>query len=264
MSGRLAVDPLREYSPARFDWFCRYLSFYLPRRFHALRLHAAGAPPALDRPTVFYANHPSWWDPLVLMWTLRRLWPEVSVFGPMDVDALRRYAFFRRLGLFAIERGTFRGAAEFLRQSRRVLARPGHALCVTAQGAFADARLRPVTLARGVAHLLASGHAAEAVPVALEYPFWTDRRPEALVRFGAAVRPAGRGVAEIHAALEHALEDALDALAAPAVARDAAMFETLLGRSGDGVGGGYRGSQRLRATSARAARLARSREPLTG
>ena len=47
------------------------------------------------------------------------------------------------LGVFGVEPKTMRGAREFLRTSRSILARPRTALWITAQGRFADARERP-------------------------------------------------------------------------------------------------------------------------
>jgi hypothetical protein len=69
-----------------------------------------------------------------------------------------------------------------------------------------------------------------ALPVALEYPFWTEKRPEALARFGAPVQDADR--------LEEALLDAMDWLAGDAATRDPSAFDELL-RGRVGIGGAY-------------------------
>ena len=122
----------------------------------------------------------------------------------MDADALRRYRIFERLGVFGIEPGTMRGAREFLRTSRSILARPRTALWITPQGRFADARERPPGIQPGVAHLARRLEQAVILPLALEYPFWEERHPEALARFGPAIvvergaRPNRRGVAYLH------------------------------------------------------------------
>ncbi len=246
-------DPVAGYSPRLASLFERYLRRYLAAHFNAIRVAGAiagavaGPVPAFDPtvPTVFYANHAAWWDPLVLFFALRPT--GAMLFAPFDAAALGRYRFFARLGGFPVEPGTHRGAAAFLAQAGHVLASPGRLLCVTAQGRFADPRERPLRLARGVAHLLARGIARRAVPVALEYPFWQEAKPEALLRFGTPVtapaadpgiRPRAR-MDTVHTRLERALEGVLDALATDAIARDEAAFQTLLRGRRRGAGGWY-------------------------
>jgi 1-acyl-sn-glycerol-3-phosphate acyltransferase len=237
-------DPVRDYSPRLAAGFLAYLRIYLARHFDSVRVF--GAPPSSSERTVFYANHPSWWDPLVLVFVLHNAYPEVRVYGPMEAAALQHYAFFKRCGVFGITPGTWRGAANFLRLSRAVLAQPRAALCVTAEGRFADSRVRPVRLARGVAHLLHRGHAEQAVPIALELAFWNERKPVALLRFGDAVRGGAQTLAAQHYTLETALERELDALAEQSIARDPSAFECVL-EGTRGVGGVYDWYRRARA-----------------
>lgn len=220
----------------------------MAKRFHALRIARRGLQPqAVEGPLVVLLNHPSWWDPLVSM-VLLDLFPGRRHTAPIDATALRGYRFFERLGFFAVDPGTIRGAAAFLRTSLGILAEPATALWITGQGRFVDPRDRPVKLEAGVAHLsrrLGSppdgGPVKGAiVPLALEYPFWEEKLPEALAFFGEPIAIAGgpATVAGWLALLEERLERAQDALAIPARARDAEAFDVVLaGRAG--VGGVY-------------------------
>jgi 1-acyl-sn-glycerol-3-phosphate acyltransferase len=245
-------DATARYRPRWAAAFERYLAMYLAAHFDALRLSPLAGPARLRPRTVFYCNHASWWDPLVLFFVLRRSFPGTRVYGPIEAAALDRYRFLAHLGLFPIESGTRRGAAAFLRESTRVLAASRSVLCVTAEGRFADPRGRPIRLERGVAHLLEGGHAEQAVPIALEYPFWTESKPQALVRFGSPVaygesnRRRSGAVDEVLARLEGALEGALDRLARDSIERRAASFVTLLEDRRRGVGGPYDWYRRLR------------------
>jgi hypothetical protein len=89
--------------------------------------------------------------------------------------------------------------------------------------------------------------------LALEYPFWNERRPEALSRFGepisldsAASPGAPRSDAEWTELFERRLAETMDSLAAAARTRDPARFHTLVsGRKG--VSPVYDGWRRLRA-----------------
>ena len=107
---------------------------------------------------------------------------------------------------------------------------------MTPQGRFADVRERPIRLQGGLARLLLHVPACEARAVAIEYPFWNEARPEALVGFGsAAIAAEGRPHAAVNRCLSTELALALDALADRAGRRDPAEFVTVMeGRRGIG------------------------------
>ncbi|MBS0643698.1 MAG: lysophospholipid acyltransferase family protein [Proteobacteria bacterium] len=210
------------------------------RRFHAVRL-ALGSRPAVDPAAglIVYSNHPSWWDPAMFVLLQSHVFPGRRGYGPMEEEALTRYAVLRRIGVFGLNPDSRRGAARFLQVGRLVLQTPDTSLWVTAEGAFTDPRRRPLRLRHGVAHLLHGQDNVVALPLAMEYPFWNESAPEALLRFGPPVAAdPGRSVADWQTTLTQALEATMDRLAEDALARDPARFETLVsGRVG--IGGIY-------------------------
>jgi 1-acyl-sn-glycerol-3-phosphate acyltransferase len=239
------------------EWKLRFFTAYslrhVAKHFHAVRLSRAGAVPrpAAAAPVVVYLNHASWWDPLLSLVLMTRLFPAHHAYAPIEAAQLERYGILRDMGLFGIEPGTARGGLRFLRTAEAVLRHPGAMLWLTPQGRFADARERPVLFEDGLAHVAMRAPDAVFVPLAVEYPFWMESRPEALARFGEPLRggelPLAQGVEACSRALSLRLERTQDALAAESVARDAARFDTLLGGSA-GVGGVY---DRWRAFKAR-------------
>lgn len=239
--------------PVRWHWlirgFRKYAARYVRKHFHAVRLSKSGAAfPTTDEPLLVVLNHPSWWDPLVGLLLSGDL-PDRDHFAAIDAVAMQKYRFFTRLGFVGVDTESLRGAAEFLRTGSAILAHPRTAFWVTAQGRFTDVRERPLALQSGVGHLAARMTGGTVLPIALEYTFWTESTPEALVRVGEPLRivdhPGLRGK-EWLALIEAALARNLDALAAEAMRRDPALFRELLsGRSG--VGGVYDGWRRLKA-----------------
>lgn len=223
-----------------FTWYSRR---YLRRHFHSLRVSCTGLPPTTIRQsTVIYSNHASWWDPLVSLVVRREFLAGQKLYAPMDAAALERYGFFKRLGAFGVEQGTRRGAADFLRTSRKILQQRDSVLWLTPQSRFADARERPVRLKEGIGHLPRLAERISFIPVAIEYVFWEERLPEILVRFGppCEVSGADRAVSprvwtEYFAGQ---LAQTQDALAADAQRRDPGLFRCLL-RGSAGVGGVY-------------------------
>jgi hypothetical protein len=165
----------------------------------------------------------------------------------MDAAELERYGLFRNFGVFGIEPGTLRGAAKFLRVSTSLLQSPDTLLCVTAEGAFTDPRLRPISLRPGLAHLARRVPDAVFLPLALDYSFWNESKPEALMRFGAPVKaPPSNSVADWQRELESSLTAAMDGLTAESALRDPTLFQKLFSGTA-GVGGIYDIWRRLRA-----------------
>ena len=226
-------DPVALRSELLFRLFGFYLGMRFRRSFHAIRMSAAlpALPPG--RPVIVFGNHPSWWDPALYLLLANALFRGRPGFGPMDHESLARYGFFRRLGIFGIDKGGAAGARRFLEVARRVLASEGERgramIWVTAEGEFTDPRQRPVTLRPGIAHLARVVPDALLLPLAIEYVFWNESRPELLLRFGApiaadpAIRPA-----EWNRLLQDALGREMDALAHDSMSREKHRFRPLL------------------------------------
>lgn len=242
---------LPKISPGLFALFCRYGERYIARNFHSVRMSRAGR---FDRgalqgiPLVIYLNHPSWWDPMMCLLLANRLFPGRRHYGPIDGAALMKYRFFERLGFFGIEAGTVQGARRFLEVGSRIVEQPDSVLWITAQGQFTDSRDRPVQLRPGLGHLVSRMRKGAVLPLAVEYPFWGERYPEALVRFGqpmdvseTRLRPG-----DWTQVLAEWLESAQNELEAESITRDPARFEKVVA-GGSGVGGVYDGWRRFRA-----------------
>lgn len=249
--GAAEPSPAQLFSPGMHRFFLRVFRRFLGQHMRALRLAAWGEPQApAGRPLVVFANHPSWWDGVAFTLLSAALFPGRRMFVPMDAEALSRYAFFRRLGVFGVEQNSPRGAVFFLRQARALLAEPSHMLWINAPGRFQDARERPVVIAPGLLRLPELAPEAAFLPLALEMPFWTERKAELLAAFGPPIEGALLAALPREArreALREALTATMDRLAADAIARDPARFRTLE-QGKEGMGGIYQAWQRLRAT----------------
>ena len=237
-------------SPAVFGFFSRYTARYLRRHFHSVRLAQRELAAAVaGRAVVVCLNHPSWWDPLVSLAIARAVFPARAHYAPIDAAALAKYRLFERIGFFGVEPGTAHGAAAFLRTGGAILSQPGAALWVTVQGEFADARRRPLQPRPGTGHLLHRSRDVAVLPLALEYPFWFEKYPEALARFGDPLlveEGSTRTPQDWSAAIAARLEHAQQRLAEDSIARRAGAFETVLAGSA-GIGGVYDAWRRFRA-----------------
>lgn len=181
--------------PAWFqDGFHRFLTPFLRRHFHAIavdrecslgRRQEQALDP--DLPVIVFANHPSWWDPLVAHFLNRKLLPERQFFAPIDAEALEQYRVFGKLGFYGVRMNRASGAAEFLKRSTAILETPRTAIWITPEGRFSDPRDHSAELMPGLAHLASRLSRGYVVPMALEYVFWDERLPVCLARFGEAI-----------------------------------------------------------------------------
>jgi 1-acyl-sn-glycerol-3-phosphate acyltransferase len=236
-----------------FQWFSPR---YIRKHFHAVAIHRDGLrPPEIEArdSVVVYANHASWWDPLLAMFICGRLFEGFDFFAPIDADALKKYRIFSRLGFFPVQQDSLQGAKHFLKVSTALLARPSTSIWITPEGRFADVRDQSANLMPGLAHLAHSiqhrsqhqspkpdGLRVWFLPIAIEYCFWEERLPEALARFGEAILvephapPSSKEVWQTR--LTGALRRSQEQLALDSIARNANKFEVLL----SGVAGTWR------------------------
>jgi 1-acyl-sn-glycerol-3-phosphate acyltransferase len=231
---RLEADRL----PTNWLWLTRLFAAYserlVRRSFHSVSLLGVVDLGTLaNRPLVIYANHPSWWDPLTGLVAWRRLFADRIPYAPIDSVAVEKYAFFKKLGFFGVERNSARGARNFLRVARELLRRGDTLLFMTPQGRFADVREPRLEFEAGLGHVFRQSPGTAFLPLAVEYTFWEEKHPEVLIRFGEPLLaddtntalPAG----DINRQLEDRLEAARRRLAAASVSREVEAFQTLLG-----------------------------------
>ena len=214
---------------------------YIAKQFHAVRLSKSGLFPEVDseRPIIIYLNHPSWWDPMIGMVAWDRCFKDRTVYTPIDSEALEKYRFFKKLGFFGVEAGTSKGARQFLRSSKEILQPDRRSiLMVTPQGRMADVRERPLGFLPGLAALISRTPGVTVIPMAVEYTFWDERRPEAVIQFGDPFESefsqiSAQSLKQVTSLLEERLGSVMDSLHLRSMTRDSELFDTLL----DGASG---------------------------
>jgi 1-acyl-sn-glycerol-3-phosphate acyltransferase len=234
----------QEGLPRRWPWlvrkFCWYVRRDLRKKFHAVRLSRTSAKLPTDNASILIVlNHPSWWDPLVCTPIIAQ-WTSHAHYAAIDAVALQKYPVLGRLGFFPVDTKSLRGAVAFLKLAEQILSDPGRIIWLTAQGEFSDVRKRPLGLKPGAGHLASRLSQGWIVPLAIEYTFWNESTPEALLRFGTpiALTPNSGTPAEWTARIEEAMTGNLDHLNAETMTRDPKLFTELVGGN-VGVGGWY-------------------------
>ncbi len=226
-------------------FFRRIVRRYFRRHFRAVLAQHADRLRDARGPLIVYGNHSSWWDPMLIVLLGEKLLPDRNHYAPIDANALKRYPILRKLGIFPVEMGSPRGAAQFLRTAEAIL-RSGGVLWLTPQGRFADAREFPLAFKPGLAALALRLPDVPLIPLAVEYTFWDERLPETLMHVGKPLQISSETTtAEVTQTLESALGSCMHTLQQAAIARDPAVFSPVL--AGDrGTGGAYSLVQLLR------------------
>ncbi|HET9800748.1 MAG TPA: lysophospholipid acyltransferase family protein [Chthoniobacterales bacterium] len=245
---------LPHVSSSLLKLFSIYTRGYAHRHFHTFRILKTGLPPRdLARSRVIFLNHTSWWDPLVCLLLSREFLPYRTSFAPIEGSMLKRYRFFKHLGFFGVEQMTAIGARKFLNTMRAILASPRNAVWITPQGRFMDVRQRPLRLQSGLGALAKQSKNTIFLPLAIEYTFWNEPRPEILVAFGEPIissSEASGSAEEWTKRFSDALEQTQDELAAHSVRRDPGDWVTL-NRGKSGVNSIYDSWRWLRARISR-------------
>ena len=243
-SGRAVVPTVSPFLSWGFGW---YVHRYLRRHFNAVRV-AKQTKPDLPKGEVVicYMNHPGWWDPLVGYFLNSEFLDGRTAYAPIDIQALEQYPVFRKLGFYGVDLNSFEGAKQFLAITREVIKKSQVAIWITPTGRFVDVRARS-EFQPGLGHLAASAGGVMLLPVAVEYTFWEERTPEALVEFGPVIRTtrSEQSKNDWQSELESQLASAQARLAKKAIARDASQFDVALGGQA-GVGGWYDFARRTR------------------
>ncbi|CAN5683018.1 hypothetical protein BH11PLA1_BH11PLA1_01950 [soil metagenome] len=213
-----------------FTWWTARM---IRRSFSAVRIAAgtAAALRALDAgaaPLIVAMNHQTWWDPLLGIHLAAALTPSRRMLAPMEMAQLRKFAIFRRLGVFGLAPDDPRALAAMRAYLAREFARgPAKSLWITPQGEFVDVRT-PVRIRPGVAAVAAATRGAGLVCIALEITHWLDRRPEVLIRIARVAPPQGDAtIAAWTRTLTTAMRANAAALALLVQSRDPAAFEII-------------------------------------
>jgi hypothetical protein len=211
--------------------FTGMVAWMTRRKFHAVRL-AHGSREILEqvdagaRPALVVMNHSSWWDPIVALLAWRACFPSRAPYGPIDRDELKRFAIFRKVGLFGVDPddpATLAAMKAYIADVAMV--DPRLALVVTPQGKFADVR-DEIVPRPGAAAVAAALKPDRAVSLAIEYAFWIDQKPEILLRAEPISCEEG-GMLAWQRRIASAMNANQQALAGLVRARDASVFEPL-------------------------------------
>lgn len=202
------------------------------RAFHRIAITAPHGEDWSSLPTIFYANHVSWWDGYIAFFLFDERWHSEG-YLMMEEPQLRRYRFFQRCGCFSVDRHDGREAMRSVAYAASLLrSKPGRMVWIFPQGEIQPYDRRPLVTYAGAAHIARRAGRVRCVPVALRFEFFGEQRPEALIRLGASHVVEHADAKSLHADMDRRLLDEVESLRDDTLSGATARYETALaGRS---------------------------------
>ncbi len=138
-----------------------------------------------DVPTILFAPHCNWWDGIVLYNTTHRIFhKEIRLM----VEELNRFPLLRRGGAYSVNKKSPQSAMKALKYSVDVVGDLRNMLCIFPQGIIRPPHFRPIEFQTGLAYIaenaLKKYGKVNLIPMAVDYTFFRDNRPEVIVEFG--------------------------------------------------------------------------------
>lgn len=172
------------------DGFCRFTHRMVAKQFISFAVQndwMLKQPIDPATPVVVYANHCGWWDPIVAMMLRKAYFPNRILYAPIDAEALKNYRIMAQLGFYGLQLDSHAGAANFLTVTKTILESPNASVWITPEGQFCDVRDHSKALMPGLAHLATKLPNVCFIPLAIEYAFWDESRPQIFTKIGTPI-----------------------------------------------------------------------------
>jgi len=192
------VPPTKErnidekFRPAKTSPFWLWVAnrfFYgmLENRFYAMRYKGYENYLSRDEkyPTILFAPHTNWWDGIVGYNICNRL---IGKEIRLMVEELNRFPLLQRGGAFNVNKKSPQASMEALKYSVDVLADLNNLLYIFPQGIIKPPNFRPIEFQTGLVYIAQKAAKkygkVNLLPIAVNYFFLRDNRPEVLIEFG--------------------------------------------------------------------------------
>ncbi|RXI97765.1 hypothetical protein DS745_15460 [Anaerobacillus alkaliphilus] len=168
--------------------FHLYNQRLLKKTFHRISLKQAKSLPTIG-PTLYIANHSSWWDGLLAFYLTRTVLKR-DCYAMMTEVGLKAYPFFRKIGGYSINKDNPKDVIRSLAYTRRLLDL-SKGIWVFPQGKEEHLEKRPLLFQPGVSRVIRQVNTVTVVPITFYYTFLHEQRPEVFISIGESL-PAPR------------------------------------------------------------------------
>ncbi len=181
-----------KFCPAATSGFWKIIGdmvFYsmLKRRFYAFRYKGAANfySKTEDMPIIMYAPHSNWWDGIVAYAICNGICHQEL---RLMVEELKRFPLLRHAGCFSINKKSPQASMEAIKYAIHELSNRNCNIYLYPQGIIKPPNFRPIEFQSGLAYIVETAAKRYGkvglIPVAVNYFFLRDNRPEVFVELG--------------------------------------------------------------------------------
>ena len=138
-----------------------------------------------DTPIIMFAPHSNWWDGIVGYHITNKIFKKEI---HLMVEELNRFPILRHSGAFSVNKKSPQASMDALKYSIEELGNLNSVLYIFPQGIIKPPNARPIEFRSGLAYIAekaAKKYGKVALmPIAVNYMFLRDNRPEVLVEMG--------------------------------------------------------------------------------
>jgi 1-acyl-sn-glycerol-3-phosphate acyltransferase len=102
----------------------------------------------------------------------------------MDIEQMKKYRFFRYVGVFSVDRHNPRESIESVNYAVELLKNTNRHLWIYPQGIMQPQDKRPLTFYSGILHISKKIGGVNLLPVCFRYEFMKEQRPEVFIKIG--------------------------------------------------------------------------------
>lgn len=139
-----------------------------------------------SKATIFYAPHNNWWDGVVGYNVVLRILKDSRL--RLMIEEMNRFPLFQYVGCFPINKKSPQSAMKSMQYAVTTLKDPDIAFWLFPQGIIRPPHYRPEIFQSGLAYMAKEAAkkygGVNLVPVAVNYTFLRQDRPEVLIEFG--------------------------------------------------------------------------------
>jgi len=183
-------EVFRKPANKRFwTWLADFVFFrMLNHRFYAVRVKNRDA---VERrkwsyPTIVFAPHANWWDGIIGYTIMRTCYTGLKT--RMMIEEMNRFPLFAKIGAFPVNKKSAQEAMKSLKFIVEDLNEPNMCFWIFPEGIIKPPNHRPIELQTGLAYVAQkvaqNFGGVNLFPLALNYTFLREDRPEVLVEIG--------------------------------------------------------------------------------
>ncbi|WP_058305858.1 lysophospholipid acyltransferase family protein [Gracilibacillus massiliensis] len=162
--------------------FYYYQQYYLIPKHFSLVSSKGELDEEQHLPTIYIANHSSWWDGLLLFQLTQKTSME-DHYIMMTEEGLKQYRFFRKLGAYSVRRDHPKDLIQSLRYTQTLLEH-GKKVWLFPQGSIQHQHIPDYQFMRGIGLLLSMFDQVMIKPVTFHYYFHERQKPIAAIDIG--------------------------------------------------------------------------------